>query len=50
MTESMATMLASHTAVAIHQLRERESARRLHSMDARLWVPDEDFLRRAVAA
>ncbi len=44
MTESMATMLASHAAVAIHQLRERESARRLHSMDARLWVPDEAFL------
>jgi diguanylate cyclase (GGDEF)-like protein len=44
MTESMATMLASHTAVAIHQLRERDDARRLHSMDARLWVPDEAFL------
>ncbi len=44
MTESMATMLANHTAVAIHQLRARESAQRLHSMDARLWVPDEDFL------
>jgi GGDEF domain-containing protein len=44
MTEAMATMLASHTAVALHQLRERDEARRLHSMDARLWVPDQDFL------
>ena len=44
MTEALATILASHTAVAMHQLREREDARRLHSMDARLWVPDEDFL------
>ncbi len=44
MTEAMATILASHTAVAMHQLREREDARRLHSIDARLWVPDEDFL------
>jgi diguanylate cyclase (GGDEF)-like protein len=44
LTETMATMLAIHTAVAIHQLREREEARRLHSMDPRLWVPDEYFL------
>ncbi len=44
MTEALATILASHAAVAMHQLREREDARRLHSMDARLWVPDEDFL------
>ena len=44
MTEAMATILASHAAVAIHQLRERDDARRLHSMDPRLWVPDEDFL------
>ena len=44
MTEAMATILASHAAVAIHQLRERDDARRLHSMDARLWVPDEAFL------
>ena len=44
MTEALATILASHSAVAMHQLREREDARRLHAMDARLWVPDEDFL------
>ncbi len=44
MTEAMATILASHAAVAIHQLRERDEARRLHSMDPRLWVPDENFL------
>ena len=44
MTEAMATILASHTAVAMHQLRERDEARRLHSMDGRLWVPDEAFL------
>jgi two-component system cell cycle response regulator len=43
-TEAMATILASHAAVAIHQLRERDEARRLHSMDGRLWVPDEAFL------
>jgi GGDEF domain-containing protein len=44
LVEAMATILASHTAVAIHQLRERDEARRLHSMDGRLWVPDEAFL------
>lgn len=44
MVEGMAAILASHTAVAMHQLHERDEARRLHSMDARLWVPDEDFL------
>ena len=44
MTEAMAAILANHTAVAMHQLRERDEARRLHAMDARLWVPDEDFL------
>lgn len=44
MTEAMAAILANHTAVAVHQLRERDDARRMHSMDARLWVPDEDFL------
>lgn len=44
MTEALASILASHAAVAMHQLRERDEARRLHSMDARLWVPDEDFL------
>lgn len=44
LTGIMATMLASHAAVAIHQLRERDDARRLHSVDPRLWVPDETFL------
>jgi diguanylate cyclase (GGDEF)-like protein len=44
LTDAMATMLASHAAVAIHQLRERDEARRLHSVDPRLWVPDEAFL------
>lgn len=44
LTDAMATMLANHTAVAIHQLRERDEARRLHSVDPRLWVPDETFL------
>jgi GGDEF domain-containing protein len=44
MTEAMATILASHAAVAMYQFHEREEARRLHSMDARLWVPDEQFL------
>jgi diguanylate cyclase (GGDEF)-like protein len=43
-TEHMVNILASHAAVAIHQLRQREEARRLHSVDRRLWVPDEDFL------
>jgi GGDEF domain-containing protein len=43
-TEHMANILASHAAVAIYQLRQREEARRLHSVDRRLWVPDEDFL------
>jgi diguanylate cyclase (GGDEF)-like protein len=42
--ESMAAILAGHTAVAIHQLREHEEARRLHSVDPRLWVPDEHYL------
>lgn len=44
LTDAMAAMLSSHAAVAIHQLRERDEARRLHSVDARLWVPDEAFL------
>jgi diguanylate cyclase (GGDEF)-like protein len=30
--------------VAISQIREREDARRLHSVDAKLWVPDSHFL------
>lgn len=37
-------VLAEHTAVAIHQLRLREDARRLHSIDPTLWIPDENFL------
>lgn len=43
-TAPVANVLASHAAVAIYQLREREDARRLHSVDPKLWVPDEDFL------
>ncbi|MEX0749519.1 MAG: diguanylate cyclase [Dehalococcoidia bacterium] len=43
-TQHMVNILASHAAVAIYQLRQREEARRLHSVDRRLWVPDEDFL------
>jgi GGDEF domain-containing protein len=43
-TEHMVNILASHAAVAIYQLRQREEARRLHSVDRQLWVPDEDFL------
>ena len=45
MTDKIAATIASHAAVAIFQLREREDARRLHSVDPVLWVPDEDFLR-----
>jgi GGDEF domain-containing protein len=41
---TIAGVIASHAAVAIYQLRGREEARRLHSIDPRLWVPDEDFL------
>ncbi len=44
LTEAIAGVLATHGAVAAYQLREREDARRLHSVDARLWVPDEQFL------
>jgi diguanylate cyclase (GGDEF)-like protein len=44
MTNDIATLLANHAAVALTRLREREEARRLHSVDPRLWVPDEDFL------
>jgi diguanylate cyclase (GGDEF)-like protein len=44
MTETIAGVVASHAAVAIYQLRERQDARRLHSVDPRLWVPDENFL------
>lgn len=43
-TSQMATVLANHTAVAIDQLRRREEAGRLHSVDERLWIPDEHFL------
>jgi diguanylate cyclase (GGDEF)-like protein len=45
MTDKIAATIASHAAVAIYQIREREDARRLHSVDPALWVPDEDFLR-----
>lgn len=44
LTEAIAGVLATHGAVAAYQLREREDARRLHSVDPRLWVPDEQFL------
>lgn len=44
LTEAVAGVLATHGAVAAYQLREREDARRLHSVDPRLWVPDEQFL------
>jgi diguanylate cyclase (GGDEF)-like protein len=44
MSESVAAVLANHAAVAIYQLRERDDARRLHSVDPKLWVPDENFL------
>jgi diguanylate cyclase (GGDEF)-like protein len=42
--ELMARILSDHTAVAIHQLRTREEGRRLHSVDQRLWIPDEHFM------
>jgi diguanylate cyclase (GGDEF)-like protein len=41
---AIANVIAAHAAVAMYQLREREDARRLHSVDPQLWVPDEDFL------
>jgi len=44
MAETIAAILANHTAVALSQLRDREDARRLHSVDPVLWVPDEHFL------
>lgn len=40
----IALVLAHHVAVAIHELRQRDDARRLHSVDPVLWIPDEDFL------
>ncbi len=42
--EQVALILANHVAVAVYQLRQREEARRLHSVDPILWIPDEDFL------
>jgi diguanylate cyclase (GGDEF)-like protein len=45
LASSIAATLCAHAAVAIYQLRERENARRLHSVDPHLWIPDEDFLR-----
>jgi diguanylate cyclase (GGDEF)-like protein len=44
LVEQMALMLAEHTAVAIAQMRVRDEARRFHSVDQRLWVPDEHFM------
>jgi diguanylate cyclase (GGDEF)-like protein len=44
LVESMAAVLVAHAAVAMDQLHQREEARRLHSVDPRLWVPDEHFL------
>ncbi|TAK63339.1 MAG: diguanylate cyclase, partial [Dehalococcoidia bacterium] len=42
--EQIAGVLAANAAVALSQIREREDARRLHSVDAKLWIPDSDFL------
>jgi len=42
--EQIAGVLAANAAVAISQIREREDARRLHSVDPKLWVPDSNFL------
>jgi diguanylate cyclase (GGDEF)-like protein len=42
--EQIAGVLAGNAAVALSQIREREDARRLHSVDPRLWIPDSDFL------
>ena len=42
--EQIAGVLATNAAVAISQIREREDARRLHSVDPKLWVPDSNFL------
>jgi diguanylate cyclase (GGDEF)-like protein len=44
LNETIALLLASHAAVAIYQLRQRDEARRLHSVDPILWIPDEGFL------
>lgn len=46
---TLAGILAQHTAVAITQLRQREDVARLHSRDARLWIPDEHYLRLQMA-
>lgn len=42
--EQIAGVLAANAAVALSQIRERADARRLHSVDPRLWIPDSDFL------
>ncbi len=42
--EQIAVILAQHVAVAIDELRQHDDARRLHSVDPILWVPDEHFL------
>ncbi|MHB8378041.1 MAG: diguanylate cyclase [Dehalococcoidia bacterium] len=44
LNEQVALILANHVAVAVYQLRQREEARRLHSVDPILWIPDEHFL------
>ena len=44
MSMQLAGIIASHVAVAMHQMRRRDDARRLHSVDPVLWVPDQDFL------
>jgi len=43
-TEQLARILCAHTATAIYQMRIRDEGRRLHSVDPRLWIPDENFL------
>jgi diguanylate cyclase (GGDEF)-like protein len=40
----LASIIAAHVAVAMHQMRRRDDARRLHGLDPVLWIPDEDFL------
>ncbi|MBF6600618.1 MAG: diguanylate cyclase [Dehalococcoidia bacterium] len=44
LNQQIAATLCEHAGVAIYQLRQREEARRLHSIDPILWIPDETFL------
>lgn len=44
MVEAIAEVLAANVAVAVSQIRERQDARRLHSVDPTLWIPDDHFL------